>query len=617
MSRNASEPQHDATNDADLVPEDDAIIGRAFYGSLAAMAVIAAVVAVVFLSTHETTPPNVVIDKTLGNVHERNETEVQFPAVRYTDITEAAGLNFVHVNGATGDKLLPETMGSGAAFFDYDNDGDQDLLLINAQPWSPSEQAAKPTLAFYQNDGSGQFTDHTQAAGLAISAYGTGVAVADFDNDGDTDLFIAALGHNLLLRNDSGVYRDITKDAGVAGGDSMWSTSAGFFDYDNDGDLDLFVCNYVVWSAQIDQALNFTMNGRDRAYGPPTNYAGTHSYLYRNNGDGRFSDVSEQAGIQVNNPATGAAMGKALAVSFVDLDQDGHIDIAVANDTVQNFLFHNAGDGRFDDVGMSSGFGFDSHGRATGAMGLDAAHFRDDDHIGIAIGNFANEMSSLYVTRANELQFSDEAISEGVGAPSRQHLSFGLVFLDYDLDGRLDLLQANGHLEDTINQVQSSQHYRQSAQMFWNAGADARMAYHEVPAENLGDLSKKVAGRALSYADIDGDGDLDVLITTPGDKPLLLRNDAQTEHNWLRLRLTGTSSNRDAIGAWIIARTADGEQRRQVMPTRSYLSQVERTVTLGLGKADQLEKLTVIWPDGSRQDVNVPTLNREIEITQP
>ncbi len=617
MSRNVSEPQPDATNDADLVPEDDAIIGRAFYGSLAAMAVIAALVAVVFLSTHETTPPNVVIDKTLGNVHERNETEVQFPAVRYTDITEAAGLNFVHVNGATGDKLLPETMGSGAAFFDYDNDGDQDLLLINAQPWSPSEQAAKPTLAFYLNDGSGQFTDHTQAAGLAISAYGTGVAVADFDNDGDTDLFIAALGHNLLLRNDGGVYRDITKDAGVAGGDSMWSTSAGFFDYDNDGDLDLFVCNYVVWSAQIDQALNFTMNGRDRAYGPPTNYAGTHSYLYRNNGDGRFSDVSEQAGIQVNNPATGAAMGKALAVSFVDLDQDGHIDIAVANDTVQNFLFHNAGDGRFDDVGMSSGFGFDSHGRATGAMGLDAAHFRDDDHIGIAIGNFANEMSSLYVTRANELQFSDEAISEGVGAPSRQHLSFGLVFLDYDLDGRLDLLQANGHLEDTINQVQSSQHYQQSAQMFWNAGADARLAYHEVPAENLGDLSKKVAGRALSYADIDGDGDLDVLITTPGDKPLLLRNDAQNGHNWLRLRLTGTSSNRDAIGAWIIARTADGEQRRQVMPTRSYLSQVERTVTLGLGKADQLEKLTVIWPDGSRQDVNVPTLNREIEITQP
>ena len=358
-----------------------------------------------------------------------------------------------------------------------------------------------------------------------MSLYGTGVAVGDYDNDGDTDVFISALGENLLLENRQGVFADVTATAGVAGGEGTWSSSTGFFDYDNDGDLDLFVTNYVAWSKTIDMELNFTLNGQDRAYGPPNNYEGSFPYLYRNDGGGRFTDVSVESGVQVNNPATGRPMAKALALSFLDVDDDGYLDVLIANDTVQNFLFHNRGDGTFEEMGSIAGIGFDRAGNATGAMGLDVAHYRNDNQLGIGIANFANEMSSLYVSQSGGLQFSDEAIGEGVGAPSRKFLSFGLFFFDYDLDGRLDLFQTNGHLEDEINQVQSSQHYHQPAQLFWNSGPEARSCFVEVPSDMTGDLALKIVGRAAAYADIDADGDLDILLTQSGDRPLLLRND--------------------------------------------------------------------------------------------
>ena len=596
--------------------QDDAIIGRVFRWSLLVILLIAGVVAAFLLFSGGGAEEPVVVEKNLDEILDLQGPAAALPAVRFTDVTIQAGIEFKHANGARGDKLLPETMGGGAAFFDYDGDGDPDLLLVNSTDWPETQGRRSGRHGFFRNDGAGRFTDVSAAVGLGADVYGMGVAAADYDGDGDRDVFITAVGSNHLFRNDGGVFADVSARAGVAGGRAMWSSSAGFFDYDSDGDLDLFVCNYVNWSREIDEELNFSLNGVDRAYGPPTNYAGAHSYLYRNEGDGTFTDVSRDAGIQVDNPATGSPMGKALAVSFVDVDRDSHPDILVANDTVQNFLFRNRGDGTFEEIGARSGIGFDTAGNATGAMGLDAAHYRNDDQLAVGIGNFANEMTSLYVAQRG-LQFTDEAAGEGIGSPSRKFLSFGLFFFDYDLDGRVDLLQANGHLENEIQQVQSSQSYRQPAQLFWNQGPGARSCFAEVPADSAGDLARPVVGRGATYADIDGDGDLDVLLTQAGAEPLLLRNDQQLGHHWLRARVRGAGANTDAIGAWLELEADGMRQRRQVMPTRSYLSQVELPVTFGLGAATAVDRLVVVWPDGRRREVAVDALDRVVEVTPP
>jgi len=609
-------PEHLAAGEEET--QDDAIIGVAFRRSLLVIVAIVVIAAGAYLLTRAGDGPEAIVEKQgVGAIEDREEATAEMPAVSFADVTAEAGIDFVHVNGATGEKLLPETMGGGVAFFDHDGDGDQDLLFVNsaAWPWDAADDAATPRL--YANDGVGAFTDVTREAGLDVSFYGMGVAVADYDNDGDADLFFTTLGANRLYRNDAGRFTEVTAQANVAGEQDRWSASAGFFDYDADGDLDLFVCNYVVWSKAIDEELNFSLNGRDRAYGPPTNYGGTYSYLYRNDGDGSFTDVSAAAGIQVDNTATGQPMGKALAVSFADVDVDGKLDILVANDTVQNFLFHNQGDGTFVEKGSLAGFGFDGTGNATGAMGLDAGYYRNDEQFGIAVANFANEMSSLYVSqREGLLQFTDESAGEGVGAPSRLVLSFGLFFFDYDLDGRLDILQANGHLEDEIEEVQASQRYRQPAQLFWNAGPEARSCFAEVPADRTGELSRPIVGRGAAYADIDGDGDLDVVLTQSGGAPLLLRNDQRSNHHWLRVELTGSSVNRDAIGSWVELEAGGVTQRRQVMAARSYLSQVERPLTFGLGPADSIDRLTVHWPDGTTRELDATAVDTTLKVEQ-
>jgi hypothetical protein len=613
----SDKPQEEPIPEEELVPEDDTIIGQAFRWSIIVIVAVAIVVGITWFALRPAEQQEVVVEKELGDVTDRVVEVEQMPEIRFVDITAAAGIDFEHSNGATGDKLLPETMGSGAAFFDYDNDGDQDLLLVNATPW-PGDPGSndRPTARLYANDGGGRFADVTSQAGLDVSLYGVGVAVGDYDNDGDGDVFITALGRNRLFENDGRRFRDVTDVAGVAGTEDEWSSSAGFLDYDNDGDLDLFVANYVRWSREIDIELNFTLNGEDRAYGPPNNYEGRFPYLYRNDGGGRFTDVSAEAGIQVLNPATGKPMAKALAIAFADVDGDGNLDILIANDTVQNFLYHNQGDGTFEEIGSIAGMGFDRDGNATAAMGIDVAHYRNDEQIAVGIGNFANEMSSLFVSQTGGLQFSDEAIGEGIGAPSRKYLSFGLFFFDYDLDGRLDLLQTNGHLEDEISEVQASQQYRQPTQLFWNSGPESRSCYQEVPSERVGDLSKPIVGRGAAYADIDGDGDLDVLLTQVAGKPLLLRNDSTLGNRWARFKLRGTASNRDAIGAWVIVEANGETQRRQVMPTRSYLSQVELPVTIGIGAAGRIDGARVIWPDGSEQDLGPVEPNSVIEVMQ-
>ncbi len=604
---------HDG-EDVEYVPEDDRVIGVAFRWSLLVIALVAVVAVAILWLRRETPQPQATVDRGTIEAPDRLQQPAQeIPEVRWTGITREAGIDFVHVNGADGRKLLPETMGAGAAFFDRDGDGDPDLLFVDSDRWADGK-GPRGRLRLYDNDGTGRFRDATAGSGLEEPIYGQGVAVGDYDGDGRPDVFVSAVGANRLYRNEGGRFRDVTASAGVAGESGRWSTSAGFFDYDNDGDLDLFVCNYVLWTRDIDLTLNFTLNGTDRAYGPPNQYRGTYSYLYRNEGDGRFVDVSAEAGIHVDNPATGEPLGKALALTFADAERDGDLDVFVANDTVQNFLFLNQGDGTFRDIGALSGLGFDGMGNATGAMGIDTGDFANDGVLGIGIGNFANETTSFYVQQGDPLQFVDVANARGIGSPSRLKLSFGLFFFDYDLDGRLDLLQANGHLEDEINEIQPSQHYRQPTQLFWNTGGGVRADFAAVPEDRLGDLGTPIVGRAAAYADIDADGDLDVVLTQVGGPPLLVRNDQETGHHWLRVRLEGEAPNRDAIGARVRLEAGGKRQERLVMPTRSYLAQVELPVTFGLGEATGVDRLVVVWPDGAEQTVEVPGVDRTMVV---
>jgi hypothetical protein len=545
------------------------------------------------------------------------QAPVSPPAVTFADITKAAGIDFVHINGAYGEKLLPETMGGGVAFLDYDNDQDQDLLFVNSGAWRTESPSAKHAIAaLYRNDGSGHFENTTVQSGLTASGYGMGAAVGDYDNDGWVDVLITALGENHLFRNVRGTFAEVTEQAGVAGEADAWSTASAFFDYDNDGDLDLFVANYVRWSRELNLELGFQLTGIGRAYGPPTNFPGSYSYLYRNDDDGSFTDVSRTSGIQITNAASGEAVGKALAVMPVDFDQDGRMDLFVANDTVQNFLFHNQSNGRFEEVGAMFGLAFDRDGNATGAMGVDVAHFRNDRDIGFAVGNFASEMTSLYVSQGSYAQFADEAIIEGLGAATRRVLTFGLFFFDYDLDGWLDLFQANGHLEEAINIVQPSQRYAQAPQLFWNCATQCETAFLEVAAAETGALAKPFVARGASFADIDSDGDLDIVITQVGGRPALLRNDQQLGHHWLRVRLIGDTVNRDGIGAKVEALTGTRRQHRLVMPTRSYLSQVEMPVTFGFDELANVDRLRVQWPDGSVQDLHDVAADQVLVIEQ-
>ncbi len=604
----------------ELGHSDDAVIGRAVRWSVAVLAFLVLLGAGVYFALKPKTAKPQAKVTTLVAPKLAVAPTAEIPDARFTDITASSGIAFTHVNGADGEKLLPETMGGGVAFLDYDGDGHQDLLFINSTYWPGRVPPGKtpPTMALYQNDGHGHFTDVTAGSGLDVSLYAMGVAVGDYDNDGLPDVFISCVGGNHLFHNEGhGKFKDVTSAAGVGGNGKDWSTSCAWVDYDNDGKLDLFVCNYVRWSREIDMEVGYKLVGVGRAYGQPLNFEGAFCCLYHNEGNGQFKDVSASAGIQVKNPVTGVPAGKSLGVAPVDLDGDGRMDLVVANDGVQNFVFHNEGDGAFKEIGAMCGIGFDSYGRARGAMGIDAARYRNDDAMGIIIGNFATEMTALYVSQEKPLNFADETITEGIGPAGWPLLKFGVFFFDYDLDGRLDVLTANGHLEEEIGKIQQGQHYRQPAQLFWNAGQRSGGCFVPVPPEKCGPgLFQPIVGRGSAFADIDGDGDLDVVLTQVGGPPLLLRNDQDLHHHWIRLKLVGTKSNRDAIGAWIKVRVHGQTLWRQVMPTRSYLSQSELPVTIGLGGATEVDELEVTWPGGAVQNISPPAIDRLTIITE-
>ncbi len=599
----------DENHDPNTLERDDAVIATAVKRSLLVLLLL-----LIFGGTGafwlSRPVPKLMVVVTPPEPPVKRSVSLDIPEMKFTDITATTGIKFVHENGAYGDKLLPETMGGGCAFFDYDGDGDQDILFVNScrWPWDPREELKDkpqpPAVIVYRNDGDCQFTDVTSVIGFGdVTFYGQGVACGDYDNDGDVDLFFTAVGKSHLFRNDDKKFVEVTDEAGVGGDESQWGTSTGWFDYDNDGDLDLFLAKYVEWTKEFDLAQKFTLIGGGRGYGRPQPFNGTFPSLFRNDGHGQFADVSKDAGLHIMNEASKVPVAKSLGITFADFDADGYLDIVIANDTVQNFLLHNLRNGKLEEIGALSGMAFDLDGNARGAMGCDTAWFRNSPAIGIGIGNFANEMTALYVTRSTDLQFRDEAVSNGLGPKTRLELTFGVLFADFDLDGRLDYFGANGHLENEINKVQQSQHYAQPPHLFWNCGPEHPTEFEQVTADKCGpDFLKPLVGRGAAYADIDNDGDLDLLIATCGGAPRLLRNDRPAGQHWVRFKLTGKDkSNRDAIGAVIEVRTSKTIQRRQVMPTKSYLSQVELPVTFGFDQNDKIDEVTIRWPDGTKQ----------------
>ena len=607
----------------ELVYADDAVVGRAFRFSAVALVVLILAGAGIYGLLK---PRKAAIETQMTRLAAPVAAAMPaapVPVARFTDITASAGITFRHENGAYGKKLLPETMGSGVAFLDFDSDGDPDLLFVNGTFWPGHAPAgaAPSTAALYRNDGQGKYTEVTRGSGLDVPLYGMGVAIGDYDNDGRPDVFLTTVGGGRLFHNEGdGRFADVTASAGVAGDPKDWSTAAAFFDLDNDGDLDLFVGNYVRWSPDIDAKVGYTIDGTHRAYGPPMNFEGAFPRLYRNDGSAGFTDISAASGVQVKNPSTGVPMSKTLGVAPMDVDGDGWTDLAVANDTVQNLLFRNHHDGTFEELGALSGFAFDSYGNVRGAMGIDACRFTQDGKIGFAIGNFANEMTALCVAQdtpggGSHPLFADEAIAWGIGGPSRDPLKFGIFFFDYDLDGRPDLLSVNGHLEEEIGKIQNGQRYQQPAQLFWNAG-DAGFSAVQ-PAQAGEDLFRPLVGRGSAYADVDGDGDLDVVFTQAMGAPLLLRNDQALGHHFIRLKLKGTRSNRDAIGARVKLTAGGKTQWRDVTSTRSYLSASELPVTFGLGALDRVGSVEITWPGGRTQTLTDVSVDRMTVVEEP
>ena len=520
---------------------------------------------------------------------------------RFADATAAAGIQFRHNSGAFGKKYLPETMGSGVTFLDADGDGWQDLFFVQSKNW-PSQKARPSYPALYRNNRDGTFADITRASGLAVETYGMGAAAADYDNDGDTDIYLTALGPNRLYRNaGGGRFEDVTSRAGV--GDPGFSASAAWLDYDRDGRLDLFVTNYVEWSIESDRFCS--LDGKSKSYCTPEAYKGQSPTLYRNRGDGTFENVTK--GARIYDPAN-----KMLGVALIDYDSDGDVDLFGANDTQPNRLYRNNGDGTFADVALAAGVAFNDAGVARAGMGVDAADYDGSGRESLVIGNFSNELIALYANQGNGL-FVDEAPRSAIGRASQLTLTFACFFFDFDLDGLPDIFAANGHVADDINAVQKNISYAQPPHLFRNTGGGK----FEVVSGSVGPaFTQPAVARGAAYGDYDQDGDLDLVITTNNGPARLLRNDGGPNRA-VRITMRGGASNRDGVGAKVRVMMDGGAARRAMVKTgSSYLSQSELPLTFGLGQASKITAVEVTWPTGKVEKLSGAAVNHAITIQE-
>ena len=510
------------------------------------------------------------------------------PGFHLTDVTASAGIDFRHNSGAFGAKYLPETMGPGCAFLDYDGDGWLDILLVNGMDWQ-GHKRQRSTMRLYRNNRDGTFTDVTERAGLAVEIYGMGVAVADYNNDGFPDILITAVGQNRLFQNNGrGRFIDVTEKAGL-GGRNAFSTSALWFDFDRDGLLDLLVCNYVQWSPPRD--VFCSVDGRRKAYCTPEAYHGETCWLFRNRGNGTFEDVTAKSGIFDTT-------SKSLGAALLDYDGDGWPDLFIANDTQPNKLYHNLRDGTFEDAAVHAGVAFSEDGKARAGMGVDVGDFDNSGVASIAVTNFDNEMMALFRPLRPGV-FADIAMKAGIGQPSRNSLGFGCAFFDVNLDGYLDLLAVNGHIDETARHLHTNLGYAQPPNLFVN---DGKGSFRDVAGAAGAEFARPKVARGLALGDFDRDGDVDILITTNQGPAFLFRNDVAPGRRSLRLRLVGTKSNRDAVGAVVRVSTPDGTQSRMVRTGSSYLSQSELALTFGLGPRDAATRVEIEWPSARTQE---------------
>jgi hypothetical protein len=556
------------------------------------------------------------------------------PAIGFqlVDVTSSAGLQFRHNSGAYGGKLLPETLGSGCAFIDYDADGWQDILLVNGMDWpvtsgtrdsgsgtrnsgsgsrssgrsaqdvKSAATRTRSTLQLFHNNRNGTFSDVTKAAGLDIEVYGMGVAVGDFNNDGFPDLFISCVGQSRLFRNTGkGTFVDVTRASGLDGR-SAFSTSAMWVDFDRDGFLDLFVCNYVKWTAEHD--VFCSLDGKQKSYCTPEAYRGETCWLFRNRGNATFEDVTATCGIFDSS-------SKSLGVALIDYDQDGWPDLFVANDTQPNKLYRNLRNGTFRDVALEAGVALSEDGKARAGMGVDAADFDNSGRAGLAVTNFDNEMIGLYRPQASGL-YQDVARRAGIGTPSLNRLGFGCLFADFDLDGAVDLVVANGHIDETVRNIRGNVGYAQTPLLFLNSNG----SFRDVAAQAGSSFNQPRVGRGLAAGDFDRDGDVDVLMTTNNGPAVLFRNDQKSSNRSLRLRLRGTMSNRDAIGAAVRIFHGGTSQSRMVKSGSSYLSQSELPLTFGVGTRDVVDRLVITWPNGRTEEFKAVATGKAYDCTE-
>ena len=528
--------------------------------------------------------------------------------IKFTDVTDAAGIEFRHFPGATGERYMPETMGSGCAFLDYDADGYLDILIANGTGLKSPEPTKTPKL--YRNTGNGKFVDVTATAGLNVPMYGMGITAADYDNDNDPDIYFTNVGENRLFRNNGDkTFTEVTEFARVGG--IGWSTSAAFFDADKDGWLDLFVCNYVEWTPETDVPCTVKLPGgkQYRTYCTPTVYPGQSCRFYRNQGNGRFTDSTSQAGLY--NPT-----GKSLGVTLLDYNHDGWIDLAVANDTEPNFLYRNNGDGTFTDEAVLMGVAFSETGKARGSMGIDAADAYNNGGTAIIIGNFSNEKTGFFFAAPEAAYFTDRTDTAGIGKPSYRSLTFGILFFDCDLDGALDLFCVNGHIEPEVLRYQQHIPYAQPPTLFRNQRDGA---FRDIAAA-IG-LNRAGVGRGCAYGDYDNDGDLDLLVSNNGvteghGDAWLLRNDSDLSANYLGVRVIGTRSNRDGIGARVRLTVGTRVQQQIVRTGGSYCSQSDMRLTFGLGRSEKVTHLEILWPSGEIDQYSALKANQLIEVIE-